>query len=238
TEGRLEILVQLLLEVRTALKQVINTCNGSAERKNSDSLKKGNVLSSSLKNTLHMKELANLRNFHERFNMWLQNLLRKKESLTSFSRDDKTTFIFHIFEQLDDKISMLFVGIKELQAAVDENLTMEEWKYIFKLGTSKVAWLLSNVMSYRSTLQTALNHLNEFVNHEQFTQNLVQLGLLNPQITKLGDILLQQNTLDIANTHVEQMSSTSTNYIHDASRVSQVCYYSFLFFRLTNKTFQ
>ncbi|XP_076332777.1 uncharacterized protein LOC143237423 isoform X2 [Tachypleus tridentatus] len=211
TEGRFEVLIQLLVEVRTALKQVIN---GTEERNNSQNLKEGDVLSSSVKNTLRMKELSKLRNFHERFNMWLQNLLRKKESIPSFTKDDKTRFIFHIFEHLDDKLPMLFVGIKELQAAIDENLTIEEWKSIFKLGTSKVAWLLNNVMSYRSTLQKALNSINEFVNHEQFTHNLVQLGLLDPQ-----------NPL----THIENMSSTSRSYNHSPSRASRVNFTNLLF---------
>ncbi|XP_013783752.1 uncharacterized protein LOC106467912 [Limulus polyphemus] len=184
-EEILDSLFQLIIEGRTALEEIIDLSSGSGDKpccSTSERVKKGSVgevLSRSLKNALHMRELMKLRNFHEKVTVGFMNLMRKKESFTDLTTMHKTRSVARNLEQLIDEVPMFLLRIEELRAAVDDKLTWKEWKYLFKLGTSKVAWVFSKVVSHRATLRRIINRINKFVSHEQFTKSLIHLGLLD-----------------------------------------------------------
>ncbi|XP_067143399.1 uncharacterized protein [Centruroides vittatus] len=182
-EATLDSLFQFVMEIKSALEQIINTSSSNADKSCSymEKSKKGSVgeaFGRSLKNALHMRELVKLRSFHEKVTVSIRNLMHKKENFNEMTSGNKIRCIAKNLEQLIEEIPVFLMRIEELRSAVDEKLTWKEWKYLFKLGTSKVAWVLSKLVCHRATLQTMIIHISELINREQFTRSLVQLGLL------------------------------------------------------------
>ena len=54
------------------------------------------------------------------------------------TQEEKVRSIAKNLEQLIDEVPLFLVRIEELMAALDEKVTWKDWKYSFKLGTSKV----------------------------------------------------------------------------------------------------
>ncbi|XP_035231149.1 uncharacterized protein LOC118203015, partial [Stegodyphus dumicola] len=185
-ESALDLVFDFVTETKSALEQIINVSSTNSD-KNCPSFvekfKKGSVgeaLGRSLKNALHMRELMKLRSFHERATVSFMNLMHKKESFSDMNYINKNRQVAKNLEQFIDEIPMFMLRTEELKSALDEKLTWKEWKYLFKLGTSKVAWALSRLVCHRATLHTMISHICELVNREQFTRSLVQIGLLDP----------------------------------------------------------
>ncbi|XP_054724628.1 uncharacterized protein LOC129234620 [Uloborus diversus] len=186
-EDTLDSMFKFVTETKSALEQIISISSSNNSDKNfssfADRWKKGSVgeaLGKSLKNALHMRELMKLRSFHERVTVSFLTLMHKKESFSEMNLVNKNRSVAKNLEQLIDEIPMFMLRIEELKSALDEKLTWKEWKYLFKLGTSKVAWVLSRLVCHRGTLQKMITYLCDIVNREQFTKSLVQLGLLDP----------------------------------------------------------
>ncbi|XP_074647658.1 uncharacterized protein LOC141903440 isoform X2 [Tubulanus polymorphus] len=189
-ENTLEMVSKFILETKTALEQVISSTSSSQrekhETKPDSKLKKprvGDVLGKTLKHALHMKELMRLKNFHEKTSEIVINLMMKKESFTTMSEGEKIRLISRNLEQLGEEVLLFFsIRVEELMAALDEKFSWREWKYFFKLGTSKVAWLLSKLVSNKENLpvQTMLHELIMLVHRDQLTLSLVTLGLVEP----------------------------------------------------------
>jgi len=62
--------------------------------------------------------------------------------------------------------------------ALDEKVTWREWKYLFKLATAKVAWLLSKARQHQTTLDPLIIKASDMVPRDEFKHSLVTLGLL------------------------------------------------------------
>ncbi|GIY09394.1 BTB domain-containing protein [Caerostris extrusa] len=139
----------------------------------------GQALGKSLKNALHMRELMKLRSFHERVLASFMNLMHKKEVFSDMNSANKTRSVANNLEWFIVEIPMFMLRTKELTAALDEKLTFKEWKYWFKLGTSRVAWVLNRLACHRETLDSIIRQIDHMVESEQFSRCLVQLSLLD-----------------------------------------------------------
>ncbi|XP_054713392.1 uncharacterized protein LOC129222828 [Uloborus diversus] len=143
-EDTLDSMFKFVTETKSALEQIISISSSNNSDKNfssfADRWKKGSVgeaLGKSLKNALHMRELMKLRSFHERVTVSFLTLMHKKESFSEMNLVNKNRSVAKNLEQLIDEIPMFMLRIEELKSALDEKLTWKEWKYLFKLGTSK-----------------------------------------------------------------------------------------------------
>lgn len=59
------------------------------------------------------------------------------------THEEKVRSVAKNIEQLCDEVPVfLSLRIEELMSALDERVTWKEWKYLFKLGTSKVVSML------------------------------------------------------------------------------------------------
>lgn len=181
-ETTLETMSQFVNETKTSLEQIINTSNPTNKVPNSDRPGKKpvkEVLGKSLRHVLHVRELMKLRNFHDKINQSFKNLVQKRANFTNMTSANKVRSVAKNLEQVIDEIPMFLVRLEELMSALDDKLTWREWKYTFKLGTSKVAWMLQKLVSHQSNLKSMLTQTTEMVHRDQFTQSMVILGLLD-----------------------------------------------------------
>lgn len=183
-ESSLDSLFQLIAEAKCALDTIISRMTSEKEGSSSVELKAkatvGEVLNQSLRNSLNMRELKKLRRFYEKVFVTLISLMRKKESFCDMGSGNKIRSVAKKLEQFIDEIPMLLLRIDELRSAVLDKQSWKEWQFLFKLGTSKVAWMLNKLVCYRVTLRTAVNHLCDLVARDQFTAALVHLGIRAP----------------------------------------------------------
>ncbi|XP_046382195.1 uncharacterized protein LOC124153093 [Haliotis rufescens] len=186
-ETTLDLIFRFAVETKDALDKVITSSNTSEKSEKSDKHKKGHVgdvLGKALKNALHMKELKKLKNFHDRTSASFTHLMQKKENFGMMTHGEKVRSVSKNLEQVIDEVPFFLVRLEELMAALDEKVTWREWKYLFKLGTSKVAWGLGKVLANKSTLQHLIDQACDITNRDQFTASLASLGLTSPDASQ------------------------------------------------------
>ncbi|XP_015924339.2 uncharacterized protein [Parasteatoda tepidariorum] len=181
-ERALDVVFEFATDIKRALERIIHTSSLKKEKNTQGERLKENVgqaLGRSLKNALHMRELMKLRSFHERVLASFMNLMHKKEIFSNMNSVNKNRSVSKNLEQFIEELPMFMLRTKELTAALEEKLTFKEWKYWFKLGTSKVAWVLSRLSCHRDILDPIISRIDSLVNRDSFSQSLVQLGLLD-----------------------------------------------------------
>ncbi|XP_037502227.2 LOW QUALITY PROTEIN: uncharacterized protein LOC119376490, partial [Rhipicephalus sanguineus] len=181
-ESSLESLFQLIAEAKRALDLIISRMTNdkmTTEPYVAD-LPVGELLNRNLRNSLNVRELVKLRSFYEKVFMTFITLMRKKESFCDMGGGSKIRSVAKNLEQFIDEIPMLLLRIEELRSAVLEKQSCKEWKFLFKLGTSKVAWVLNKLVSHRETLHLVMTRLCDLVARDQFTAALVELGIVVP----------------------------------------------------------
>ncbi|GFO38386.1 kelch repeat and BTB domain-containing protein 4 [Plakobranchus ocellatus] len=184
-ETILHTMSRFTLEAKSALEQAIFS---SHEKVNSDKTEKsekhkwgiGDSLGRTLKHALHLKELKKLKHFHEKTSACFMDLKKERSHFIVKSQADKVRSVSHSLRHLVDLVPVHIVRLRKLKTALDEKVTWKEWKYIFKMATSKVSWGLSKVQSNRESLQPMINEMCEIVRSEQFNSSLVTLGLVDP----------------------------------------------------------
>lgn len=193
-EVALDTMSQFIVDMKSAMEQIINFSNPSDKSLNLDRSKRpiGEMLGKSLKHILHMRELMKLRNVHDKMTISFMNLMQKKGNFSDMSSANKVRSVAKNIEQFTEEIPMFLTRLEELMAALDDKLTWKDWKYMFKFGTSKVAWVLQKSVSHKSTLASVILQACEMINREQFTQSLVHLGLLESAQNSQGSSPIDQ----------------------------------------------
>ncbi|XP_064478607.1 uncharacterized protein LOC135391955 isoform X2 [Ornithodoros turicata] len=180
-ESSLESLFQLVTEAKTALEILVSR-SGSDISASSDREfgKRGADLdvSRSLRHSLHIREQMKMRGFCEKVAVTFGRLMRKKESFCEMGASSKVRSVSKKLEQFIGEIPVLLLRIEELRSAVVEKQSWKEWKFLFKLGTSKVTWVLNQIVAHREALQTTVVHLTDLIARDQFSAALAQLGIL------------------------------------------------------------
>ncbi|XP_070579796.1 uncharacterized protein [Ptychodera flava] len=175
-ETSLDMLSKIVIDARTAIEQVITASNTVEKQKKH----KGDVLGRTIRNALHMKELVKLRKFHERTTREFMNLLHKRENFEVMTQNEKVVSVVRNMEQIMEEFPQYLRRIDQLGSAIDEKLTWKEWKYLFKFGSSRVAWVLNKMTAHKATLKPVLTPVCDLVHRETFTTAIVQLGIMDP----------------------------------------------------------
>ncbi|XP_077526147.1 uncharacterized protein LOC144137990 [Haemaphysalis longicornis] len=181
-ESSLESLFQLIAEAKRALDLIISRMTNdklTAEPYVAD-LPVGELLNRNLRNSLNVRELVKLRSFYEKVFMTFITLMRKKESFCDMGGGSKIRSVAKNLEQFNDEIPMLLLRIEEVRSALVEKQSSKDWKFLFKLGTSKVTWVINKLVSHRETLHLVMTRLCDLVARDQFTAALVELGIVVP----------------------------------------------------------
>ncbi|XP_064635771.1 uncharacterized protein LOC135492948 isoform X2 [Lineus longissimus] len=223
-EAALETISKFIFDTKTALEQVISAANtveknnekhGAEKHEKHKKAHVGEVLGKTLRNALHVRELIKLKHFHEKTTDTVVSLMLKKESFGTMTHEEKVRSVAKNIEQLCDEVPVfLSLRIEELMSALDERVTWKEWKYLFKLGTSKVAWALNKVIANKSSLKSMIQQLNDLVHRDHFSQSLTTLGLLDPVVPKAPDAA--------TNSALPQVSVPTTKYAQ-LSSVESLC---------------
>ncbi|GLV35944.1 uncharacterized protein CBL_09838 [Carabus blaptoides fortunei] len=173
----LDTISMLVVEVKSALEQIIQVLSPGESCRTKSGV--GDILGKSLRNVLHIRELTKLRNFHGHITCSLGLLLHKKESFNEMTAAQKVRSVARNLEQLIEELPILLLRLEEVTAALDERLEWREFKFCFKVGTSKVSGILNKLLSHRSTLSEVITQVCELVQRESFTQSMHTLGLLD-----------------------------------------------------------
>lgn len=175
-ENILDTVSSLGLKVKLALESIIQTFNETT----SSNHKHCDLLSKTLKEVLHKRELTKLRNLLQRHTHSLILLLQRKESFNEMTSVNKVRSVSRSLEQLVEELPVFLLRLEEVTAALDDKLEWREFKFCFKVGSSKVSGLLKRLLSHCAVLHPVLSQLCSLVARDAFTQSLVTLGLLDP----------------------------------------------------------
>ncbi|GFG38681.1 hypothetical protein Cfor_08266 [Coptotermes formosanus] len=214
-ETILDTVSALIVEVKLALEQII-LAHSPLEGCRSQKGNMGEVLGKSLRNVLHIRELGSLRDFHQRITFSFVQLLQKKESFNDMTSANKVRSVARNLEQLIAELPIFLLRLEEVTAALDDKLEWKEFKFYFKIGTSKVSGVLQKLMTHSSTLQDVLVQLCELVQRETFTQSLFSLGLLDP--AQYGGSAAENNHTGRGHTH-----STPKQHGYKLNLVESLC---------------
>ncbi|CAL1539140.1 unnamed protein product [Lymnaea stagnalis] len=185
-ETILDTMSRFASETKSALEQAITTSNEKVQIEKGEKTDKpkksgvGDALGRTLKHALHLKELKKLKHFHERTTSSFLHLRQKRENFNMKSQPDKVRSVSQSLVNLVDEFPSFVIRLREIIVALDEKVTWKEWKYLFKMATSKVSWGLAKVQSNRSALQPMIDEMCDIVRSEQFVASLVTLGLKSP----------------------------------------------------------
>lgn len=102
-------------------------------------------------------------------------------------------------DQLIDELPFFLLRLEEVTAALDDRVEWRDFKFCFKVGTSKVvskvrvqsmiivelmkcilqSGILQKLVAHRDTLQDVMTRICDLVQRDAFTQSVQSLGLLD-----------------------------------------------------------
>nr|CAD7264660.1 unnamed protein product [Timema shepardi] len=154
-EGILDMLAAVILEVKSAVEQLIVALT-SSEVNHSPSRSVMDTLKASLKS------------------------VSTRESFNDMTSANKVRSVSRNLEQLIEELPIFLLRLEEVMAALDDKLEWREFKFCFKVGTAKVCGVLEKMTAHCSLLQSVLVQLCDLVQRDAFTHSLLSLKLLDP----------------------------------------------------------
>ncbi|KAJ8971383.1 hypothetical protein NQ317_006950 [Molorchus minor] len=210
----------IFLTQLTRLKAILDTALFTQDVTKSKS-SEGDMLSKTLSNLSHIRELTKLNTFHEHITCSLGLLVHKKVGIVFFNKNNeldtgqvtgvglpdqtftgqgrfirqsrhysvgdnfnqmspsqKVRSISRNLEQLIDELPVLLIRLEERAAVFDEKLEWRDFKFCFKVGTSRVSDILDKLLLHIDSLQDVMQQVCELVQRDTFTQALQSLDLL------------------------------------------------------------
>ncbi|KAJ8913824.1 hypothetical protein NQ315_003733 [Exocentrus adspersus] len=175
-ETILDTMSMLIVHVEKALQQIIQSLFVPDTTK---SKSVGDMLSKTVLNLLHKRELTKLNTLHEHITCSLGLLVHKKENFGEMSSAQKVRSIARNLEQSIEELPLLLITLEEMASAFEERLEWSDFKFCFKIGTSGVSDILQKLRVRTDSLQDVMSQVCELVQRDAFTHTLQSLGLLN-----------------------------------------------------------
>ncbi|XP_075220250.1 uncharacterized protein LOC142323850 isoform X2 [Lycorma delicatula] len=172
-EKILETVSSLGVKVKTALEQMIP----SFKEGHSTSHRQSLILT--LKEVLQNRELSKLKSLLQRHKHSLHLLLQRKESFSEMTSGNKVRSVSRSLEQVIEELPVFLLRLEEVTNALDDRLEWREFKFCFKVGSSKVSGFMQKLVDNKNALKPVLNQLCDLVARDAFSQSLVTLGLLD-----------------------------------------------------------
>ncbi|KAG4075849.1 hypothetical protein HA402_003675 [Bradysia odoriphaga] len=133
-----------------------------------------------LKFVLYMYEVKKMRDIYGRVTMALDIVQQKKTAFNEMNLANKEQTIRQNLEQLISDIPAYIEMLENVANSFDEKIGWKEFKFCFKLATSQINGVVSNLLDHRSALKDAMSHICELVQKNRFTETIIDLGLLEP----------------------------------------------------------
>ncbi|XP_046685129.1 uncharacterized protein LOC124370870 [Homalodisca vitripennis] len=174
-ETVLETLSSLGMKIKVALESILSTFNETTT-----SHRHCNLLTRTLHEVLHKRDLNKLKTLLQRHNHNLFLLLQRKEGFNEMTSGNKVRSVSRSLEQLVEELPVFLLRLEEVTAALDDKLEWREFKFCFKVGSSKVSGVLQRLLNHCAVVQPVLAQLCSLVARDAFTQALASLGLVDP----------------------------------------------------------
>ncbi|XP_025828986.1 uncharacterized protein LOC108743837 [Agrilus planipennis] len=174
----LDTISSVVVEIEKALQQILQVISPQDEPK-----KRSGVdlllLGRSLKNVLHIRELNKIKDVYEYVTFGISLLLHKKETFKELSQSQKVRSVARNLEQVFEELPFFLLRLEEISVMLDDKLDWKEFKFCFKVGTSKVAGVLQRLVAHREMMQDVMVQLCDLIQRDAFIQSLQILGLLD-----------------------------------------------------------
>ncbi|XP_017474607.1 PREDICTED: uncharacterized protein LOC108365156 isoform X1 [Rhagoletis zephyria] len=146
-----------------------------------------------LKFVLYMYEVRKMRDIYGRIATALEIIRDKKNSFCEMDYLSKRSTINQNLEQLIIDIPAYILIMENLSDRVDEKLGWKEFKFCFKLATSQINGVIVKLFDHKSALRDSISNVCKLVQKNEFTQSLIELGLLEPSNIFEHELKLAEN---------------------------------------------
>ncbi|XP_037937883.1 uncharacterized protein LOC119671364 [Teleopsis dalmanni] len=133
-----------------------------------------------LKFVLYMYEVRKMRDIYGRISAALDIIRDKKIIYCEMDYLSKCSTINQNLEQLIVDLPAYILIVENLSDRLDEKLGWKEFKFCFKLATSQINGVIVKLFDHKSALKDPINEVCRIVKKQEFTQSLLELGLLEP----------------------------------------------------------
>ncbi|TMW41543.1 hypothetical protein DOY81_013377, partial [Sarcophaga bullata] len=133
-----------------------------------------------LKFVLYMYEVRKMRDIYGRISAALDIIRDKKTTYCEMDFLSKRSTIQQNLEQLIVDIPTYILIMENLSDRLEEKLGWKEFKFCFKLATSQINGVIVKIFDHKSALKEAMSQICKLVQKQEFTQALIELGLLEP----------------------------------------------------------
>lgn len=171
-EPMFDEVTKIISEIRKTLLTIIDV-NGTKRRQ------KESFLAKTLKNAVHLKELSRLSNLHTEVDGLIKNFVLKKEHFGRLNDAEKVEAVSHMIECAAEEFPVVLDRITNLHDNLEARLSWTQWKYYFKMGAAKVAWMIEKSKYSKHSLMEAIGALRKLVERDDFDAALNALGLID-----------------------------------------------------------
>ncbi|EDW82821.2 uncharacterized protein Dwil_GK10199 [Drosophila willistoni] len=167
-----------------------------------------------LKFVLYMYEVRKMRDIYGRIAAALDIIKNKKKHFCEMDFLSKRSTINQNLEQLIVDIPAYIFIVENLSDRLDDKLGWKEFKFCFKLATSQINGVIVKLLDHKSALREAISQICTLVRKQEFTQSLIELGLLEASNRLQHDLKVadHENNLGLGVSDAETMCIDRKHY--------------------------
>ncbi|KAH8420506.1 hypothetical protein KR009_011057 [Drosophila setifemur] len=152
-----------------------------------------------LKFVLYMYEVRKMRDIYGRIVAALEIIKDKKSTFCDMDFLSKTSTINQNLEQLIVDIPAYIFIVENLSDRLDDKLGWKEFKFCFKLATSQINGVIAKLLDHKAALRDAISQICLLVRKQEFTQAVVELGLLDNSSQLASDLKMADHENNLNN---------------------------------------
>ncbi|XP_065345605.1 uncharacterized protein LOC135943121 isoform X1 [Cloeon dipterum] len=179
-ENNFEFIFTLAEESKSAIEQIIITLMSPTEPVQKGNQEKKELIGEIYQKTLNQRELSRIRSVHQELNCSLIHFDQNRQYFLNTPTEYKIRSVLRHVDQIVGELPIFLLRLEEVMAALEDKFEWKDFKFCFKVGTSKVSGVLHTMLNHRAAVYKNIEHLSEMVQRDTFTQTLVSLGLLDP----------------------------------------------------------
>ncbi|EDV33759.1 uncharacterized protein Dana_GF19133 [Drosophila ananassae] len=141
-----------------------------------------------LKFVLYMYEVRKMRDIYGRIVAALEIIKDKKSTFCEMDFLSKSSTINQNLEQLIVDIPAYIFIVENLSDRLDDKLGWKEFKFCFKLATSQINGVIAKLLDHKAALRDAITQICLLVRKQEFTQAVVELGLLDESSSLMSEM--------------------------------------------------
>ncbi|XP_060529627.1 uncharacterized protein LOC132704030 [Cylas formicarius] len=179
-QATVDAVISLIEKVDKTLQQIVQGFNTRTSR---IPLRPEENISSRLTRIIHKMEFNIVISVHENVKMVLEALIHKKEMYSNLNPAEKVQVIGRSLDFFIKELPIFLIRLDELVDVFDEKLELNEFKFFFKVETSKIAYILEKLREHLDISQDIMTHACKLVERTSFNQTLQSLGLLDKPLS-------------------------------------------------------